>query len=151
MSKLHWLALASTSGIGGATARKLIERFGDIESVFDASDAELLEIPRVTGPIVENLRAVSLDPLEQELYALAQDDIDLLTWDDPRFPQSLRALPDAPLILFIRGAFKREDNHALAIVGTREPSNAAMELAATLARELAVPWTDRGQRSRSGH
>ncbi|MBI4670644.1 MAG: DNA-protecting protein DprA [Chloroflexi bacterium] len=138
MSKAHWLALASLSGIGGATARKLIQQFGDIETVFDATDAQLLEIPRITEAVVEQLRAVSLENVQQEIYALTQDDIDLWTWDDARFPKLLRALRDAPVVLFARGALKKADENAAAIVGTREPTVVAISIAQTIARELAL-------------
>ncbi len=138
MSKAHWLALASISGIGGATAKKLLERFDDIEAVFDAADAELLEIPRVTETTVDQLRAVSLEKVQEEIYALAQDEIDLWTWDDASFPKRLRGLKDAPMILFARGVLRQEDANAVAIVGTREPTRGALEIAAALARELAL-------------
>lgn len=138
MSKAHWLALASISGIGGATAKKLLAQFGDIEAVFDAADAELLEIPRVTETTVDQLRAVSLEKVQEEIYALAQDEIDLWTWDDASFPKRLRGLQDAPMILFARGALRQADANAVAIVGTREPTGGALEIAAALARELAL-------------
>lgn len=138
MSKSHWLALASLSGLGGATAKKLIEQFGDVESVFDATDEQLLAIPRVTETMVENLRALHPEKFEDEIYALAQDDIDLLTWDDARFPKRLRELKDAPVILFVRGAMKKGDENAVAIVGTRAASEEATKIATTLAYELAL-------------
>ncbi len=138
MSKSHWLALASLSGLGGATAKKLMEQFGDVKAVFDATDDELIEIPRVTETMIESLRALNPEKYEQEIYALAEDDIDLLTWDDARFPKKLRDLKDAPVILFVRGAIKKGDENAVAIVGTREPSGGAIEIAITLACELAL-------------
>ncbi|OQY86072.1 MAG: DNA protecting protein DprA [Chloroflexi bacterium UTCFX4] len=146
MSKAHWLALASLSGLGGATAKKLLEQFGDVESIFDATDEQLLEIPRVTETMVENLRALRPEKFEEEIYALAEDEIDLLTWDDARFPKQLRELKDAPVILFARGAIKKGDENAVAIVGTRAASEGAIEIATTLARELAL----RGLRVVSG-
>jgi DNA processing protein len=42
------------------------------------------------------------------------------------------------MVLFMRGALKRMDDNAVAIVGTREPSPAAVELAHTIGRELAA-------------
>lgn len=138
MSKAHWLALASLSGLGGATAKKLIEQCGAVESVFDATDEQLLEIPRVTETMLENLRALHPEKYEDEIYALAEDEIDLLTWDDARFPKQLRELKDAPVVLFMRGAIKKGDENAVAIVGTRAASEASMKLATTLARELAL-------------
>lgn len=138
MSKSHWLALASISGLGSVTARRLIARFGDVESVFTALPDELLEIPRVNEAMVQQLRAVSLEQLEQELYALSDQEIDLLTWDDPRFPAPLRELSDAPMILFVYGTLKPDDERAVAIVGTRSPSESGVETATRLARELAL-------------
>lgn len=138
MSKAHWLALASLSGLGGATAKKLIEQCGDVESIFDATDEQLLEIPRVTETMVENLRALNPEKFQEEIYALAEDEIDLLTWDDARFPHQLRELKDVPVILFVRGAMKTGDENAVAIVGTRAASDGAIEIATTLARELAL-------------
>lgn len=138
MSKAHWFALASLPGLGGATAKKLIAQCGDVESVFDATDEQLLAVPRVTETMIENLRNLQPEKFEDEIYALAQDEIDVLTWDDARFPKALRELKDAPVLLFVRGAIKKSDENAVAIVGTRAPSEASIQLALAIARELAL-------------
>jgi DNA processing protein len=47
----------------------------------------------------------------------------LMTWGDPDYPFLLRHIPDPPLVLYIKG--KRESlsaNHALAVVGSRNPT-----------------------------
>jgi DNA processing protein len=130
--------LTTVSGIGGMTARKLIERFGDVESIFEAAPAELLEIPRITEMMAAQILAAPIEQLENELLSLNDEGIDMLTWDDTRFPIRLRPLPDAPMVLFTRGALKRTDEKAVAIVGTREPTPSAVELAYTIGRELAA-------------
>ena len=94
MSKAHWLALTTIAGIGGVTARKLIECFGDVEAVFEASPEELIEVPRVTEAMAAQILAAPIDQLENELLSLNDEGIDLLTWDDDRFPSRLRPLPD---------------------------------------------------------
>jgi DNA processing protein len=138
MANAHWLALTTVNGIGGVTARKLIERFGDVEAIFEAAPAELIEVPRVTEAMAAQILAAPIDQLESELLSLNDEGIDLLTWDDARFPDRLRPLPDAPMVLFLRGALKRSDDNAVAIVGTREPTRGAVELAHTIGRELAA-------------
>src|SRR5690349_9711237 len=122
MSKLHWLALSTIPGIGGATARQLVERFGSAEAAFDAADEELRRVPRVTAEVLARLRAVSLDALEVELAALADEGLRVLTWDDDDYPANLRPLADAPHLLFVRGDPRPEDACAVAIVGTRDPT-----------------------------
>src|SRR5512136_3100823 len=138
MSTVHWLALTTISGVGGVTARKMIERFSDVESIFAASLEELIEIPRVTESMAQQILAAPIDQLESELVSLSDEGIELLTWDDDRFPSLLRPLPDAPMVLFVRGTVKRHDDQAVAIVGTREPTRSAIEIATTFGRELAV-------------
>ncbi len=138
MSNVHWLALASISGLGGATAHKLLERFGDVEGIFQASVSDLTAIPRLTEDIAEQIARAPLEQVREELYGLSEEEIDLLTWEDARFPSRLRELPDAPIILFTRGRLQRKDEFAVAIIGTREPSLENMERARILARELAL-------------
>ena len=137
MSNAHWLALTTVSGIGGVTARKMIERFGDIEAAFSAPVEELIEIPRITALMAQQILAAPLEQLESELISLSDEGIDLLTWDDARYPKALSPLPDAPMVIFMRGALKRADEQAVAIVGTREPTPSAVEAAHTIGRELA--------------
>lgn len=138
MTTIHWLALTLTPGIGGATARKLLDRFGDIERIFEVPREELAEIPRITPQIADKLLSISFERLETELLSLDEEGIDVLTWDDDRFPNRLRALTDAPLILFARGALQPEDERAIAIVGTRQPMAESIDRAEMLARELAA-------------
>ncbi|MBI4758364.1 MAG: DNA-protecting protein DprA [Chloroflexi bacterium] len=137
MSKLHWLALSAIPGIGGVTARKLVERFGSAEAVLNAPDEELKRMPRITAEVVARLQMVSLDVLEAELAALAEEGLQVVTWDDADYPLNLRQVGDAPPVLFVRGDLLPEDPHAVAIVGTRQPTPRAMALAETLAQELA--------------
>jgi len=137
MSKIHWLALSTISGIGGATARLLVERFGGVEEVFDAAAEDLQTVPRITAPIAARIRAISLDTLESELFSLSDEGIEVVTWDDDDYPDNLRQASDAPPLFFMRGNLCPGDAQAVAIVGTREPAPHAATLAETLARELA--------------
>ncbi len=137
MTRAHWLALASISGLGGVTARKLLNQFGGVEEIFRAPKSELTAIPRVTEEIAEQISRAPLEQLQEELYALSEEEIELLTWDDAYFPPRLRDLPDAPTVLFMRGHLKREDDFSVAIVGTRDASAESTTRATKLARELA--------------
>jgi len=137
MTKAHWLALSTVSGIGGVTVRRLVESVGSVEAIFDAPDEQLLAVPRVTPDVIARLRAVSLDALEEELASLADEGLQVVTWDDADYPENLRPVNDAPPVLFVRGELLAEDAQAVAIVGTRQATPRAAALAEMLARELA--------------
>jgi DNA processing protein len=138
MSKVHWLALSTLQGVGSVTVRKLIERFGSVEAIFDAPDADLLCVPRITAEVVARLRAISLNDLEVELTSLADEGLQVITWDDAIYPVNLKQVQDAPPLLFMRGELQERDAQAVAIVGTRQPTSQADRLAEMLARELAA-------------
>lgn len=135
--KVYWVALATTSGIGPRTFAALVERFGSPRAVFAASDEELLEIPRVTADLAVQLRECDTDRVENELYALSEEGISVLTLDDDAYPTNLALIPDAPPVLFLRGALRSDDVCAVAIVGTREASEWGQRVAMQLARGCA--------------
>jgi DNA processing protein len=138
MSKVHWLALSTLQGVGSVTVRKLIERFGSVEAIFDAPDADLLCVPRITAEVVARLRAISLNDLEVELTSLVDEGLQVITWDDAIYPVNLKQVQNAPPLLFMRGGLQERDAQAVAIVGTRQPTSQADWLAEMLARELAA-------------
>lgn len=140
MSKVHWLALMSVQGIGGVTVRKLLERFGSVEAVFDAPAEELEGIPRVTSAVIERLQAVDFEVIENELASMDDAGLSIVAWDDDDYPANLRPVNDAPPLLFVYGRLLESDSRAAAIVGTREPSPRA----AALAERLALALAERG-------
>lgn len=139
MSKLHWLALASVPGIGGSTARRLVERFGGAEAVFGAPDEELLAVSRMTEAIVGAIRALDLDLVERQMDELSASGVQILTLDDADegYPANLRDASDAPALLYVAGDVLPGDTAAIAIVGTREPSQDSAQVAFNLAKALA--------------
>lgn len=60
----------------------------------------------------------------------------LSRWDE-RYPSLLRHIASPPAILFVRGDESLLEQNAVAIVGTREPSSAAVSFTARLARDVA--------------
>lgn len=77
---------------------------------------------------------------------LAQATADLERWDahgmrlvtvlDPGYPPNLREVHDRPPILFIAGCITSSDARAVAVVGTRKPTEAGIEQATQIAAHL---------------
>lgn len=62
----------------------------------------------------------------------------VLGWNDPRFPSPLLAITDAPPVLWFRGNLAALDAPAVAVVGSRAASPAAIATATQLASDLAA-------------
>ena len=59
----------------------------------------------------------------------------LIGWDDPRFPEMLRDLPDPPPALYVRGSLKVLEVPALAVVGSRLSTVYGQNMAREFARD----------------
>lgn len=137
MSRLHWVALAATGRIGGRTITRLLAHFGSLEASFDAGRDALMQVPGIGPRLADTLLAIDLPAVAARLSAWQQAGISILTWEDAAYPANLLTLPDAPPVLFVRGAFCEGDARAVAIVGTRQPTAESARLAERLGSELA--------------
>ena len=63
--------------------------------------------------------------------------IDMLTFEDRRFPVRLAAIPDPPLLLFVQGSIEAMNKDCVAFVGGREASGGGQRIATNLAEALA--------------
>jgi DNA processing protein len=74
---------------------------------------------------------------DAELEAATAAEARLVTVMDEGYPANLRLIPNLPPFLFHRGDFREEDTRSVAVVGTRQPSDAGVSRAAQMARLLA--------------
>jgi DNA processing protein len=80
---------------------------------------------------------VALPALNREMTLLEEFGFRALISTDPEFPQTLKTIPDPPLVLYVRGSLLPTDNLAVALVGTRRASPYGRAVAERLARELS--------------
>jgi DNA processing protein len=132
-----WLALTRIDGLGIRGCHKLIEHFGSPQAAYMASLTEL-ESCGVPARVAQAIFAQScLKEGEKELEAAAKADCHLIAFDSEDYPPPLKQIPDAPLLLYVRGDVKVLSQYAVAMVGTRRPSAYGSSVAHRLANDLA--------------
>ncbi len=135
---LAWLRL-SRAGLSPQRQRQLLEVFGSPEAIFAASDSALLRLPGFSEVHLSKLRQAQKDAQpERDLWKLERMGGWLLTIFDNRYPPLLRRLPDAPPVLYVLGTVETNDERAIAVVGTRKPSDYGRRTAHHIATELAA-------------
>ncbi len=131
------LALALVPELGPKRTRALLERFGTPAAALAATAGQLAELPAFGGKLAARLadamRAVNV-AAEWEL--IARHEVNLLTIDDPSYPESLAAFDDAPALLYLRGALLPADRQAVGIVGSRHCTAYGRKMAERLAAGL---------------
>jgi len=133
----YWIAFNRVRGIGPARLRALLDAFGTIEAAWHASADALCEVGLDRRSLASLVQARGELDLAAELTRVETSGVDVLTWDDPRYPEHLRTIYDPPPVLYVRGELRPEDDWAVALVGTRRASAYGREAARMLAGDLA--------------
>ncbi len=137
-SLARWIAFIHLPGVGLRRRQEMLEQFGSIEAVFDASRG-LLEKYLSGAP--QAVRAIADGPdsagVEATLAWLAEPGRHLLTLLDRDYPPLLRQIPDPPLALYVLGDRACLSSPQLAVVGSRNPTPGGRENARAFARALA--------------
>lgn len=135
------LALTRISGIGNKTLLNLIRLFGSGQAIWQAVRDPQIELTGIRPTACSALRAhaQTTDPQSAwKTFCAAYPDIDIIGYTDTRFPALLREIPDAPVLLYIRGTYNWQEHHPMiTVVGTRRPSTYGRQIVQDFARRLS--------------
>ena len=126
--------------VGSTCLRRMLDAFGSLERVFNATAQELQQVEGI-GPASAQRIAVGCrdeQVLRKELSLAQREGVTILTLEDAAYPKSLRTIHDPPLALYVRGALDPTDEIAVAIVGARRASVYGIQSAERLAYDLAL-------------
>lgn len=131
------LALRHCRGIGPRRQASLVRRFG---SAYQA--LQQLDLWRTAGKhstlAAEMASGSWRTTARREWDAARRLAAGILLWNNPLYPDCLRTLPDAPILLYCRGDVSLLRAPCLAVVGARKASEQGCRVAAHMARCLAA-------------
>jgi len=135
-----WLAIHLLPGVGPLTAQRALAIHGDPREVaFRLPASAWREIPGIDAAAacgIAAARAGLMRRVDAEWDAAVRRDLSILTRDDAEYPSMLAALPDAPVILYVKGGLA-DGRVRLALVGSRRATAYGREVARGLAADLA--------------
>ncbi len=131
-----WLALIHTPGLGSRRFLRLWELLPDAQGIV-AAPTSLWREAGLSAASIEALRQPDQARIDNTLAWLAEPQRDLIAYDDARYPDTLRAMGDPPLALFVMGNTALLHYPSLAMVGTRHPTPGGAQNARAFARDLA--------------
>jgi len=121
---LSLFKLLSAADIGAVRFFRLLDKFGDAESILKTPKKELMSVEGI-GPIIAEAICNSSKSVkaEQEFETAVKNNIKIVFYNNSDYPAPLRNLADKPLILYIKGNILEKDYDSISIVGTRKISN----------------------------
>jgi DNA processing protein len=135
---LYWLGFSLVPEIGPRRISLLRTGFATLQEAWAAPEAALQQAG-LDGKALNNLlRAREKLDLPYELERIHRAGAALIAYDDDQYPAILKSLPDAPPVLYVRGALMPADANAVAVVGTRKATNYGRSAAQQLSKQLAA-------------
>lgn len=134
----YWLALNFLPDIGPVIARRLISIFGSPENIFRASINELRRVENIgenRAKSVANFKR--WDKVQAEIENTLKNNARVIALDDKTYPEGLKRISDAPLVLYVKGDLKDDDKYAIAIVGSRTPTAYGIKTADEISHKLS--------------
>jgi DNA processing protein len=141
-----WIVLASVDGLGPVGFGSLLRRFGSGRAVLAVArrpgGAQTLIDPvdprRFVDEAVATRIALAAGDPAAIVGRVRESGVAVITLEDPLFPRRLFAIELPPHLLFVRGdPAAMERAHAVAVVGTRRPTELGRRMAARVAAALA--------------
>ncbi len=132
----YWLWLATRCG--ARFGKRLLERFGSPEAIWQADRQAFVDIPRLNKNRLDALMEKDLTVAEHIQADCLKQGIQILTLFDEAYPELLRNISDPPLVLYVRGTLPDfTDRLSISIVGTRNCTQYGKQAAWHFAGNLA--------------
>ncbi len=138
MKTKFWTAFASIEQLDSTFIQRLYNYFGDIETAWNATISDLKQIEGLSVRKTENYleKKKGINP-DETLELVQKRGINLLTYDDDKYPFMLRQISNPPMTLFYKGdLFSCNLDRTLAFVGSRRASFAGKEAVKSIISDL---------------
>lgn len=137
--KLFAFWLCNLPGIGHCKIKRLLEYFGSPEEIFKAHDEFFDKIPNFKAKDKERILGNrNRENVIKQYHMIYNKGIRFTYQAENEFPDKLKNIADAPYGLFYRGNLPMDITPSIAIVGARQASYEAKQIAKKFGRELAA-------------
>jgi len=130
-------AVCAFEGFGPARIKLLLNYFKSSQKIWEAPTGEFKNIglkEELANKFDIFRKNFDIDKYFEKLKTLS---IWVLSINDKNYPENLKDIDDAPVILYIRGTLIKGDSRAIAIVGSRMMTSYGREVANKFAAELS--------------
>ena len=136
--KRYWIWLQLSLGCG-AYFKDIIKDFGSVENLYNAHIMEWKMSTALVARQVEALQRHTLNDAEEIIYNCDKNGWEIVTFDDEKYPNRLRDIPNPPAVLYVDGTLPDIENYAaIAVVGTRKASTYASKAARFMSKGAAL-------------
>ena len=133
----YWVWLSSLTELSAVSRARLLQRYGDAETVFFLPKGELLHDGVLGAAEVKEAEKRDLSAADRILGACDSQGLQILTQQDAAYPNRLKYISAPPAVLYVKGRLPLIDEEAaIAVIGTRRASPYGIKMARDIAGEI---------------
>jgi len=133
-----WIALSLLPGLGPIALNRLLERCPDPHEIAFKLPAHVVSAGNrgARAGTIRSARRHLRSKVDEEIRRVRKAGARILTRDSPDYPAALLEIPDAPVLLYVKGAALKNQPR-VAVVGSRAATRYGQQLAGKIAAGLA--------------
>lgn len=134
---LYWIWLVQKCGIFNNDINGLLEQFDSVEEIYKETDFK--DVNNVKPSTIRRLKDKNLKEAENILNATHKMGAEVIVYDDVRYPDMLRSIPNPPYVLYMKGEIMNWDRIlGIGVVGTRKCTEYGIKATNMIAEDLAA-------------
>ena len=135
---VHWIWLATRTGISDRLKVELVRHFQDPENIYFADPDSFKNMEDLSGEGKESLKDKNLTGAQEILNDCDRKGIRILTYNDAAYPNRLKNISNPPLVFYYKGRLPDFDGQPLiGVVGTRGASPYGLTAAKRIGYQIA--------------
>ena len=138
-NRFMFYLLSNTPTIGAISIMKLYNQFPELKELLELDSKELASMEILHKGQVNELvqNRDNIDTIYEEFRYMEQSDISFITYEDEDYPNKLRNISSAPMVLYVKGELPDTETPSVAIVGARASTNYGISSAEFFSEYLA--------------
>lgn len=134
----YWVWLSRVIGTNSSKFFQILNEFGSAKGFFDAPFETRVKTVGMTQAEQRRMKSVGIDEVLEIIRCCDANEIKIIPFDSPQYPDRLRNIFDPPPVIYCKGIIPCfDDEVALAVVGPRKPSEFGRKAAFSLSQRLA--------------
>ena len=137
--KTYLIALNQIDKVGDRRISELISHYESVENIFEDKEENIKDLlkKKFKSQVGDFDKNEILDKANEIVNKSRDYGIGILSLFDEEYPFNLKQIDNPPYILYYKGDIKKLRRNAVAIVGTREPTNESRKYSFELASKLS--------------
>lgn len=138
-NKFYWYWISTIPGIGNKRIEQLVDCFGSVKEIYNASEKELKATNILKVRDIEYIKQAKNNAEVYNKYLdIKKKNIRMITIEDTVYPKRLKNIYDRPVCLYVKGRLPAEDRASVAVIGARVCTEYGRQTAYNIGRQLSL-------------